>query len=1025
MNNKFLIFIFCLAAAFGAAHAQEYYLRGPLFYSNGEPWAQGHVDAAYKFVADTETGTLSVAFPEGLNTGNGNADSRNFAISINDINGPAWPNDGTIVLGEHWKGNSSYSDGLPIDERLPVYFGGGRNGVLPANVTIKEIQLKLPTNKGDYADGNNGANYVPDSGAGWINIITKDNVTTIGRSEYGLEVWRFSHTGSTTASWDISGSLMWPILDNNDPGFYDKYHDHIDDVDYIMFRSVASESIIQANQDGTPVENYDPDTQIIQYYPGSNVYVIDFKHDMTNGHGGNDYPTDATEDGLYVTVPNAKAMDDVKGLASYYNVPRILRSGVRFGVYKGTEGLSHKYKYLKYGRTTRLNAKPVEIGFGSWNFWNGIPLDKMPNPSVEDLNNNNDGYHHIKDYKVSGTYQNAYGETVTFTDEPYLNIQEDNFPSEITDKSIGSTFYNKIGDNRLLSEYNMFIERIILEVVNQGNHDDNDNHERVYIRFEGRYDLKAVTTDDVTLSFSDAGMENSTNMRGDEPNIYTGNTIRFFDRGFARFYGCYNPQYHNLSYNDNLPEAKQFPLDLKKYGLLDYTEGYTAKSEYSVLDDNGDVVNYIGYENKYGGDLDKDESGLLDLAMKDYPAIFMVEYKSTNYDDPDFSSDIILGKDDEGNDVYSHFMANKINGNDCTSYSGRHLNYSAKTPEQIKTQLSDPDGQYGNATEMIIQGRSIHLLHNFMSLTDAKRPVKMKAKTTYYFPNTEPNNVPTYTTTNTLKTSDTLNAKVNVTAKPEGYLDDEFGNKGFVSFVDVKGSEYAYGEEWEIGSGQTKAYYPVTRWELSAYDADKGDTTESYVKSSANDNKLLDEDNKFNDEDFWWTLYNDNRGYTDNKTRNITYRAKMIYTLGNVEGTIAKSRASQSTVISGKALRQYVNKTENTANNAYALVYKNGIEVEKNNKKLRQFTLSPKEGISFGEGYTPKDIQVSLYHYPVAGETTVSFENRTTTGIEDVDINIEAPAEYYNLQGVRVVRPVSGSVYIVRRGNVTTKELVY
>lgn len=67
------------------------------------------------------------------------------------------------------------------------------------------------------------------------------------------------------------------------------------------------------------------------------------------------------------------------------------------------------------------------------------------------------------------------------------------------------------------------------------------------------------------------------------------------------------------------------------------------------------------------------------------------------------------------------------------------------------------------------------------------------------------------------------------------------------------------------------------------------------------------------------------------------------------------------------------------------------------------FTISPKTIV--GHGYT-------------------EFNDNTQTGIEAVEAaGNDAPAEYYNLQGVRVAQPEAGQVYIVRRGAAVTKEL--
>ena len=55
------------------------------------------------------------------------------------------------------------------------------------------------------------------------------------------------------------------------------------------------------------------------------------------------------------------------------------------------------------------------------------------------------------------------------------------------------------------------------------------------------------------------------------------------------------------------------------------------------------------------------------------------------------------------------------------------------------------------------------------------------------------------------------------------------------------------------------------------------------------------------------------------------------------------------------------------------------------------------------------------------------YFTKTSTGIEDIvtddAVNADAPAVYYNLQGVRVTNPSNG-IYIVRRGNKVTKEYV-
>ena len=53
----------------------------------------------------------------------------------------------------------------------------------------------------------------------------------------------------------------------------------------------------------------------------------------------------------------------------------------------------------------------------------------------------------------------------------------------------------------------------------------------------------------------------------------------------------------------------------------------------------------------------------------------------------------------------------------------------------------------------------------------------------------------------------------------------------------------------------------------------------------------------------------------------------------------------------------------------------------------------------------------------VAGESAPS----TTTGIEDVTVEVEGEAEYFNLQGLRVAQPEAGQLYIKRQGGKAVK----
>ncbi len=78
--------------------------------------------------------------------------------------------------------------------------------------------------------------------------------------------------------------------------------------------------------------------------------------------------------------------------------------------------------------------------------------------------------------------------------------------------------------------------------------------------------------------------------------------------------------------------------------------------------------------------------------------------------------------------------------------------------------------------------------------------------------------------------------------------------------------------------------------------------------------------------------------------------------------------------------------------------------------------------------YNGKKIQVGFY-YTSSDEKAGTWEIRNfyvkgdkTTGVAEI-LDSEAPAEYYNLQGVRVADPSNG-IYIVRKGNKVSKVLV-
>lgn len=85
--------------------------------------------------------------------------------------------------------------------------------------------------------------------------------------------------------------------------------------------------------------------------------------------------------------------------------------------------------------------------------------------------------------------------------------------------------------------------------------------------------------------------------------------------------------------------------------------------------------------------------------------------------------------------------------------------------------------------------------------------------------------------------------------------------------------------------------------------------------------------------------------------------------------------------------------------------------------------LSP-ENLTLTLAKSNKNIKVSMTGQYVVSFNLSTFELRLTsaTGISQTTIKAEAP-EYYTLHGVKVVSPSHG-IYIVKRGNVVTKETV-
>lgn len=71
-------------------------------------------------------------------------------------------------------------------------------------------------------------------------------------------------------------------------------------------------------------------------------------------------------------------------------------------------------------------------------------------------------------------------------------------------------------------------------------------------------------------------------------------------------------------------------------------------------------------------------------------------------------------------------------------------------------------------------------------------------------------------------------------------------------------------------------------------------------------------------------------------------------------------------------------------------------------------------------GNIDMDIDVSWMGIPIA----VKFYTKKTSGIDLVGADADAAPEYYTIGGLRVANPAPGTIYIVRRGNKVTKEII-
>lgn len=741
-----------------------------------------------------------------------------------------WTPDMTIVAG--------HDTDFAIGDN-ECFYGGNRNAFFPANATIRSIKVILPTNTTPL-DGQNLSNF-DWKGAGTMTVSTEpldEPVVPGAKSNFALQAWAQPQGGETDIMWDTSGGLYAPIgaynchdnageyearygylgeYTDRMKAFYDKYvttYTNLENtVEWFMFLQADPSALMQGDPDNpVRLEGYDPARNIVQYYPGSHVYYIDFTE-----FTGNDK-------GLYIYVPTRESMQTDRvttGKETHSDVDPFLRSGVRFGLInlhypeaETKDGSTDRLRFLKYGRATRLNAMPVDMGPGcGYKAWNGISLDDDATPWSGDCN----------------------------------------------------TWNNKLGDNRLLSEYRVWLRRIILEVVNENDGD----REHVYVRFEGSYDMESVTDTKIDNSYCFPEDSNENHV-AEMPNIFIGNRFEWYDRGFTRFYA--NTDEHAILHG--CPNKQTVEQKIKDYDLPNFTQSYSAETEYGALmtdtDGNSRLVNFI--------DADDDGSN---IRLSEGKGKIGYRY------DPDTEQFVVTSRN--GVPV--------TDGERITAYS--------------QLEKYSHNSKYGEATRTILKTHERTILYDPYS---PNCPTGIFSNITYHFPNDEPNNVPVYRYEAPVTFRLDIKASPALTATPRGRGTGKV-NGFYCSDLSIAGTEYATEKNNEIEEGTTadapsESFYPVTRWELRQWDETAGQTVDDavWVSRYDNDGKPLYKGNLL-------ATYHDTNRHGDAEIRNvwitdatkmdlndpgsaqevtIGYEARLYYTLGYI-----------STPTTLRAFRQY------------------------------------------------------------------------------------------------------------------------
>lgn len=683
-------------------------------------------------------------------------------------------------------------------------------------------------------------------------------------SPYWLDVWDLSEN----QKWDTAGGLYEPM----------KHANGTHELDEIYYADlVETDATTQYMAFYGPLEG----EQYIHHINGSELYVIDF---TSNGH----------TDGLLIKAPTKSDMD-----AATYNpdantqvgTPLHLRSGIRFGVlntnYATGTPINDPLRYLKWGHCFRLNEESRALN----------AFVTAYNPEAEA------GRYQFKDIAGpclwNGNNPNSTGNSLCPAGEASVNYAL-GVPGEGYEK------YNKYGDNRLLAEHDIYLQKMYLEVIKRTV--NGKVFEDFYLRFEGTYNLEGAAGSVPHNHFVEASLDNAYSTT---PNIFIGSDIYLDNRAFHRFY---NLNVDEATIKDELgfeSVADYNTLMDGWYKGLSFSDTYTVVSNYKITDENGNDVIVIPQQ--------------------------MFQARDGKY------------------------YAKAENSEEYT--------------EEVSTYSSL---NYDRGTTTLVQGYDRAIVFN----PEAENaPKNISVETTYNFANAYI--VPKYTTTGVINTNYELGDGIDVKAEASS-MNDAYNV--FTSNV-TWGTELPTHTFRRINADrkteEVTLKYPVTTWALQHGECTTGSCTNPTLAKVAYDAasgtmSLTD-------------AYQTADALEQNETRYVHYDVAATYTFGYVDGI---HDASELDAVAA------------TEDDEVAVVspYAQPFESE-------------------DATYTFGTVTYTLKQQTIDGENHAEFIRSTSTDIDGVSAAENVPAEYYNLQGIKVANPEAGQIYIVRRGATTTKEI--